>query len=401
MQPLEDLRIIAIEQYGAGPFGSSHLADMGAEVIKIENPRSGGDVGRKIPIYLEEGDSLYFQTLNRNKKSLALDIQSPAGREVLHSLIAKSDAVWSNLRGDGPERVGIRYEDLKHINPRIVCCSLSGFGMTGPRRDQASYDYAIQAMTGWMSVTGEPGGPPTKHGLSLVDWSTGYVAALSLMIGIHAARRDGVGTDCDVSLFDTAINLLTYYATWQQTKGYEPVRTALSSHPTIVPFGNFQTSDGWVTVCCPNPEFWQKFAQALGLERLVDDPRFLDFSDRWENKDELLKEIDSVMLTGTTSEWVERLIAADVPCSRVNSVAEALAEEQAVARGAMIEFDHPVYGPIRAPRSAVRVGELSQTTKRAPQLNEHAGEILHDLLGLSESEVADLTKSGAFGQPQK
>lgn len=210
MRPLEDLRIVAVEQYGAGPFGSVHLADLGAQVIKIEDPRAGGDVGRYVPPYAEGEDSLFFETFNRNKRSISLDLGTAAGRGVFEQLVAVSDVVYSNLRGDVPEKLCIRYDDLKHLNPRIVCVALTGFGMTGPRKREPGYDYVLQGLAGWMELTGEPDGPPTKSGLSLVDYSGGFVAAISLLAGVHAARRDGVGMDCDVSLYDTAVSMLTY-----------------------------------------------------------------------------------------------------------------------------------------------------------------------------------------------
>jgi len=219
MKPLEDVRIIAVEQYGAGPFGSVHLADLGADVIKIEDPRVGGDVGRYVPPYAEDEDSLFFETFNRNKRSISLDLTTPAGRSVFEELVKTADAVYSNLRGDVPAKIGITYDDLKHLNPAIVCCSLTGFGMTGPRSKEPGYDYILQGLAGWMDLTGEPDGPPTKSGLSLVDFSGGYVAALSLLAGLHAARRDGIGMDCDVSLYDTALSMLTYPATWHLNAG--------------------------------------------------------------------------------------------------------------------------------------------------------------------------------------
>ena len=248
MRPLEDVRIIAIEQYGAGPFGTVHLADMGAEVIKIEDPRVGGDVGRYVPPFQEDEDSLFFETFNRNKRSLSLDITNAAGRQVFEDLVRLSDAVYSNLRGDVPARLRIRYEDLKHRNPAIVCCSLTGFGMTGPRSTEPGYDYILQGLAGWMSLTGEPDSPPAKSGLSLVDYSGGLVATIALLVGLHAARRDGVGMDCDVSLFDTAINLLSYPATWHMTAGFEPQRTSHSAHPSLVPPPELPDSR-WVDCC--------------------------------------------------------------------------------------------------------------------------------------------------------
>lgn len=397
MKPLEGLRIIAVEQYGAGPFGTLHLAEMGAEVIKIENPSSGGDIGRKIPLYVEHQDSLYFQSLNRNKKSVALDLQNPASREVFHDLVRQADGVYSNFRGDGPEKLGIRYEDLKHVNPKIVCCSLSGFGQNGPRREQGSYDYAIQGLTGWMSVTGEPDGPPTKTGLSVVDWTGGYVAALSLMVGLHAAKRDGAGMECDVSLFDIALSYLTYIACWQQTRDYVPERTAMSSHPSVVPFQNFQTSDGWVVICCPTDQFYAKFAKAIDRADLAADERFGSLVKRWDQRHVLVPMLAEAMKQRSTREWVAILQEADVPSAPVNSVAEALAEPQAVARESVVSFEHPVFGTIKGVRSGVRVGPVNHDIRRAPTLNEHADEILHGLLGYSGDKVASLAAAGAFG----
>jgi crotonobetainyl-CoA:carnitine CoA-transferase CaiB-like acyl-CoA transferase len=400
-KPLKDLRIIAVEQYGAGPFGTLHFAELGAEVIKIENPKTGGDVGRDIPPYLESQDSLYFQSLNRNKKSVSLDINSPAGRDVFHDLVRHADAVYCNFRGDVPERMGLRYEDLKHVNPRIVCCSLSGWGQTGPRRAQGAYDYSIQALSGWMDVTGEPDGPPTKTGLSLIDWSGGYVAALSMMVAIYAAKRDGVGMDCDVSLFDTALSFLTYYATWNMTRGYQPARTALSAHSSITPFQNFQTADGWIAVCCPNQSFWRKYAIAIERPDLLEDSRFTDFEARWENKDALLEDLTQVMLQRTTAEWVKILSEGDVTSAPVNSVPEALAEPQTAARDIIVTVSHPVYGEIKGVRSGVRAGPLNTDIHRAPSLGEHGRELLTGLLGYSDEKYAELEALGILGrQPE-
>jgi len=189
MKPLEDVRILALEQYGAGPFGSVHLADLGAEVIKIEDPRTGGDVGRYVPPFQHEQDSLFFETFNRNKKSIQLDLANSAGRRVFEDLVRVSDVVYSNLRGDVPEKIGITYATLGQLNAAVVCCSLSAFGMTGPRRDEPGYDYVLQGIAGWMDLTGEPGGPPSKSGLSLVDFSGGLVAGTAILAGLHAGRH--------------------------------------------------------------------------------------------------------------------------------------------------------------------------------------------------------------------
>ena len=192
---LHGVRILAVEQFGAGPFGTLHLADLGAEVIKIENPKAGGDVSRAVPPLTTPGDSLYFQSFNRNKHSLTLDLKHPEGMTVLHDLVRVADAIFFNLRGDQPSKLGLTYEQLQHINPKIVCCSLSGFGMTGPRHAEPAYDYLMQAYAGWMSLTGDPNGPPTKSGLSVVDYAGGVIAMMGLLAGLLNVQRTGQGCD--------------------------------------------------------------------------------------------------------------------------------------------------------------------------------------------------------------
>jgi crotonobetainyl-CoA:carnitine CoA-transferase CaiB-like acyl-CoA transferase len=397
VRPLEDIRIVALEQYGAGPFGSLHLADLGAEVIKIEDPRAGGDVGRYVPPYAEGEDSLFFETFNRNKRSLSLDVSTAGGRGVLEDLVAVSDALYANVRGDVPERMRIRYEDLASVNPRIVCCLLSGFGMTGPARAEPAYDYILQGMAGWMDITGEPGGPPTKAGLSLVDYSGGLVAALALLAGVHAARRDGVGGDCDVSLFETALSLLTYPATWALSAGFEPVRTRHSAHPSVVPFQNFATADGWIVVACPKEKFWQRLAEVLGRPDLATDGRFATMADRREHAGELLEILDAAFLARDAVEWLELLRAAGVPSGPVNTVAEALEDPQTIARGLVVETEHPRFGTVRQVASPVRFGADPPTYRRAPARDEAAAHVLRDVLGYDERRIVDLRDGGAFG----
>ena len=312
--PLEDIRVIALEQYGAGPFGSLQLADLGAEVIKIEDPNSGGDVSRYIPPYQAGEDSLFFETFNRNKKSLSLDVSTPGGREVFEDLVRHGDAVYSNLRGDVPAKLRIRYTDLKDVNPAIVCVSVSGFGMTGPRANEPGYDYVLQGLTGWMSLTGEPDGPPTKTGLSLVDYSGGYVAALALLAGVHAARRDGIGMDCDVSLYDVALSLLTYPAAWYLNEGWEPKRTSRSAHPSLVPFQLFQGGDGeWFVLGCAKEKFWGRVAAVIGRPQLADDPRFETFAVRSDNATELIAILDEEFGRRPAAYWIAKLKDAGVP----------------------------------------------------------------------------------------
>jgi crotonobetainyl-CoA:carnitine CoA-transferase CaiB-like acyl-CoA transferase len=399
VKPLADVRILALEQYGAGPFGSVHLADLGAEVIKIEDPRVGGDVGRYVPPYAQGEDSLFFETFNRNKRSLSLDLSSPAGRAVFEDLVRESDAVYSNLRGDVPEKMRIRYEDLRHLNPAIVCCSLTGFGMTGPRAAEPGYDYILQGLAGWMSLTGDPDGPPTKSGLSLVDYSGGFVAAISLLAGLHAARRDGVGGDCDVSLYDTAVSLLTYPATWHLNAGFRPERTRNSAHPSLVPFQVFEASDGWLVVGCAKEKFWQRLATAVGRTDLLEDARYRTFADRAEHRESLLGEFERLFAGGTVAHWLGILGPAGVPCGPVNDVARALAEPLTRARDLVVETEHPVLGTVRQVASPVRFGSEPPEYRRAPLRGEHFDDIVRDLLGYDDDQVARLAAEGAFGTP--
>ncbi|SNY66764.1 CaiB/BaiF CoA transferase family protein [Paractinoplanes atraurantiacus] len=398
MRPLEDVRVIAVEQYGAGPFGSVHLADLGAEIIKIEEPATGGDVGRYVPPYHHGEDSLFFETFNRNKRSLSLDLGTAAGREVFGDLVRGSDAVYSNLRGDVPVKMGITYDQLKHLNPAIVCCSLTGFGMTGPRAAQPGYDYILQGLAGWMELTGEPGGPPTKSGLSLVDFSGGLVAAVALLAGIHRARRDGVGLDCDVSLFDTAIAMLTYPAAWHLNAGFVPARTRHSAHPSLVPFQVFATADGWIVVGCAKEKFWQRLVEVLGVPSLNDE-RFATFATRRLHAAELLAVLDKTFATRESASWLALLEPAGVPCGPVNDVAAALRDPHTAAREMVVETEHPHYGTVRQVASPVRVGDAPVSYRRAPRRGEDLSHVA-GLLGYDEGRLSELRAAGAFGRPE-
>jgi crotonobetainyl-CoA:carnitine CoA-transferase CaiB-like acyl-CoA transferase len=372
--PLADVRILAVEQFGAGPWATLQLADLGAEVIKIEDPASGGDVGRYVPPFQEGEDSLFFETFNRNKKSVSLDLRDTAGRERFERLARLSDVVFSNLRGDQPAKLRLRYDDLRGVNPRIVCCSLSGFGMTGPRASEGGYDYMMQGLAGWMELTGEPDGPPTKSGLSLVDLSGGYAAALAIMGGLWRARRDGTGCDCDVALLDVALHELMYVGTWAASRGYVPPRRAKSAHPSLVPFQNFETADGWIVVAAPKEKFWTRVCEAIGLPDLATDPRFADFGARDRNRDELTPILDGAFRERPSAAWLELLRAAGVPCSPVQDVPAAVAEAR------LVEYEHPTLGTVRQVASPLRLSDAEPPVARAPFRGEHDGEV-EDLVG--------------------
>jgi crotonobetainyl-CoA:carnitine CoA-transferase CaiB-like acyl-CoA transferase len=395
--PLQDVTILAIEQFGAGPWSTLQLADLGARVIKIEDPASRGDIGRYVPPFQEDEDSLFFETLNRNKESVSLDLRHPEGRKLFEDLVRNVDAVFSNLRGDQPTKLRLQYADLAGVNPRIVCCSLSGFGMTGPRAATGGYDYVMQGLAGWMSLTGEPDGPPTKSGLSLVDLSGGYVAAIALQAGLWQARRDGVGCDCDISLFETALAELVYVGTWVASTGFAPQRLHHSAHPSIVPFQNFQTSDGWVVVACAKPKFWALLCEAIERLDLQEDPRFVTFADRDRNRVELLEILDGIIARRTTSEWLSLFQQFDIPSGRINSVAEALEDPQTVAREAVVTVPHPRFGDVRQIATPLRVGNAPTQPRRAPFRGEHTDTIVEELCGYSQPQIAELREKGVFG----
>ena len=399
--PLADVRIVAVEQYGAGPWGTLQLADLGAEIVKIEDPAARGDVGRYVPPFQEGEDSLFFETFNRGKLSVSLDLRHSRAREVFEDIVRVCDGVYSNLRGDQPERLGLTYEQLRHVKPEIVCCSLSGFGMTGPRAAEGGYDYMMQGLAGWQMLTGEPGGPPTKSGLSLVDLSGGYASAIALLAGIWRARRDGVGCDCDVSLFETALHELMYIGPWAATHGYVPPRRRNSAHPSIVPFQNFATADGWIVVGGVKQDAWERLLDVLGLPELNEDARFATRAGRDEHRDELVPILDEAFLARTTDEWLDALLAARVPASRINTVEEALADPQTVARDDIVEYDHPALGRVRSIRTPLRLAagdeRLEREAVRAPHRGEHTRSVLEGLCGYTPEEVSELAAEGVFG----
>jgi crotonobetainyl-CoA:carnitine CoA-transferase CaiB-like acyl-CoA transferase len=390
--PLEGVVILAASQLGAGPWALTLLSDLGADVVKIEPPGQG-DEARAVPPFAGDGDSIYFQSLNRGARGLTLDLRSDEGRAVLRRLAPACDAVFDNLRGGEAARLGLDYASLGQVNPRIVCCSLSGFGQTGPRAREPGYDFLVQALAGYMSITGEPGGPPARCGVSVVDFSSGLVAMLGLLVALHRARETGVGCDVDVSLFDTSISMLNYLAAWSLNRGFEPSRTAESAHQTVVPAQAFATLDGHLVVMCMKEKFWRRLCDALGRSDLEADPRFEDFAARDANRDALLAELRPVFASRPTSRWVE-LLRGVVPCAPVLGVAEALRDPQVEARGMLIEVDHPVYGRLRQTGTPIRMGGGRAPARRAPRLGEHTDEVLSRLGGLSPAEIDGLRRRG-------
>ena len=390
MLPLAGVRIIAVEVYGAGPFGTTHLADLGAEVIKIE-PREGGDVSRSVgPFFLGEDDSVFFQSLNRNKKSLTLDLKHPKGREVLEKLAATADGLLSNLRGDQPEKLRLRHADLAHANPKLVCAHLSAYGRDGSRKSWPGYDYLMQGEAGFLGLSGEPDGPPARMGLSIVDYSTGTTCALGLLAGILEARRTGQGRDLDVSLYDVAMHLLNYPAAWYLNNGLVTERVARSAHPFIAPSQLYRTQDGWIFVMAQTQRFWEVLADALGRGELK--AKYPNFEARRTHRDELTKILDAEFSKRTTEEWLKQL-RGTVPCGPVYDLPQALENPYFLERGGVQVFDHPDKPGFKLVASPFRLDE-PLPAKPAPKLGEHNEALLAEL-GYTDAEIARLKAQGA------
>lgn len=392
-QPLEGVRVLSLCQFGAGPFGSMLLADLGAEVIKIEDPTTGGDVARYVPPFAEGQDSLYFQSFNRNKLGITLDLRRPGAREVLHRLVAASDAVYYNLRGDLPDRLGLTYEQLGVVNPRIVCCSLSAFGTDGPRAAEPGYDLLMQAYAGFMSLTGEPGTPPAKCGISIVDYAGAFASVIGLLSGVIAARATGAGRDVDVSLMDSATAMLAYLATFTLNREYVAERLSHSAHPSLYPSQVFETADGHVAVICFKQKFWQELCVAMEREALLGDPRFDDFAARLKHREVLLRTLEPEFRRRTTDEWMA-LLRGRVPCAPVNDVGQALRDEQVLARKMVVAVDHPRWGRLGVVGSPIKAGPDVELHRPGPGLGEHTERVLAEIGGYSDAEIASLRANG-------
>ena len=376
--PLKGIRIIAVEQYGAGPYGTQLLADLGAEVIKIENPGTGGDVSRFVsPHLIGDKDSQFFQTFNRNKKSLSLNLKTDEGRAAFEALVKTADAVSNNLRGDLPAKLKIDYASLKAINPKIVCAHLSAYGRGNSREAWPGYDYLMQAEAGFCSVTGEPDGPPVRFGLSMVDFMTGSMFATGLVAAVFGAHRSGEGADIDVSLFDTALHQVSYPATWYLNSGDIVTRQPRGAHPAIVPSQLMEAGDGWIMFCCQTQKFWERVAERLGHPEWIEDKRFVKVENRRENRALVQETMEAVLKTNTVAYWMEKF-GGYVPAAPVYDIAQAL-ENDYVHEVEMVyedEHDGMPGQKIRLLSSPYRLNGERLKGGISPKLGAHTDELL-------------------------
>ena len=355
-QPLQGLRILSIEQFGAGPYGTMFLANLGADVIKIENVNIGGDPARYTgPFMLGNADSEYFQTWNMNKRSVSLDLKSAAGAAALRTLALGADAVVNNLRGDLPSKLGLDYASLAKIKPAIVCLHISAYGRDNVRAAWPGYDYLMQAESGLMDLTGEPDGPPSRFGApSMIDHMTGMTSAVGLLAALLHARASGEGCDVDVSLLDVALHQLGYAAIWYLNEGLRASRQPRSAHFSVAPVQTLRTRDGWIFVMCMTDKFWLELLSALGRTDLNDDPRFSSASARSAHRAALTEVLETELSRGTTRDWLGRF-EGRLPVAPVLDVATALESEFIQAAGMISQVPHPARPDFRVLSNPLKI----------------------------------------------
>ncbi|HXH11504.1 MAG TPA: CoA transferase [Alphaproteobacteria bacterium] len=391
-RPLSGVRVLDLSQFLAGPYGTQILADLGAEVIKIEQP-GVGDGCRGFPPHFRHGFSGYFLAVNRNKKSLTLDLKLAEGREVFYDLVRCSDVVYDNFRPGVTKRLRIDYDTLKALNPRIISCSVSGYGQTGPYKDRPSFDNIIQAMGGLMSYNGEEGRPPVKMGAPIGDMMGGIVASQGILAALYQRERTGQGQVIDIGLLDCQVSLLIYRAQYYWIAG-EIAEPLGNVHRVIAPTASFQTKDGYVVIDAGQDKFFYQLCEAVGLPDLAHDPRFEHRPERLANRAALMSILQQRFTTKTTDEWLEILLAHDVPAGPVNTIDRVLNDPHVKERGMVKEVHdprHPEYGGWMTTGNPIKLSGMSEEAfSHPPALGEHTDEILTKLLRYSSARVAEL-----------
>jgi formyl-CoA transferase/CoA:oxalate CoA-transferase len=390
--PLAGLRVLDLSRILSGPFATMILADLGAEVVKLENPIGGDDTREWAPPY--QGDqSAYFLSINRNKRGIAVDLKSDAGREVALRLADGADVLVENFRPGAAARLGLGYPELSVRNPRLVYASISGYGQTGPDAALPGYDAIAQALGGVVSVTGEATGPPVRVGTPVADLGAAMWAAIGVLAALHARSTSGRGDWIDISLLDGQIAWLTYVAGGYFASGEVPRRYG-SAHPTIVPYQALRTSDGYLMVAVGNDSLWRRFAPIIGLPELAGDTRFATNPDRVVHRDELIPLIEAALASRASAEWAAELSRAGIPAGAINTVDRALSHPQVLARDMVLTAEHPTAGTLRMPGSPVRLASHTATVRRPPPLlGEHTDEVLTEL-GYTAAAIASLRQSG-------
>jgi crotonobetainyl-CoA:carnitine CoA-transferase CaiB-like acyl-CoA transferase len=390
---LSGVRILDVTHFLAGPYATMTLADLGAEVIKLEDP-DRPDEARGVGPYFQKGQSLYFAALNSGKLSIALRMGRPEAAEVLGRLVRRADVVVDNYRPGVTRKLGLDHDSLRAINPKIITCSITGYGEFGPRKDLPAYDYTIQALTGVMSMAGESHGPPTKAGVSYVDHSGGLVAALAVCAALVERSRTGVGRHLDVSLYDVQVSMLSYLASWRLNAGYEPTRLDHGAHPSLVPAQIFPVADGWVSVFVGNDAMWRRLTDVVDEPELCDDA-FSTNAGRGAGKERLLGTLGRRLASLTMHECEALLMTAGVPCSSVNSLGDALADPQVQARGLTRSMSSDSYGDYVGVTGPLPV-HTQPHASAAPMLGEHSRQLLAEV-GYDAGQVETLVAGEVVG----
>ena len=391
MGPLSGVRVLDVTRVMAGPYCTMLLAFLGAEVIKVEDP-DGGDPSRAASLYFDRGLSAFYISGNAAKKSVTLNLKAPRGRDILWALAARCDVFVENFRPGVAEKLGIAPAALREANPRLITCSISGYGSWGPYRDYPAFDLTVQAMAGAMSITGEPSRPPVKMGVPIGDLGGGVFGAYGIVAALYERERTGRGTHVDISMFDVQLSFLNYHAQYYLTSGVNPEPVG-SAHPNTVPYQAFRTKDGYIVVAILGAErFWPPFCEAIGLAHLGRDARFRTNAQRLEQKASLVPILEARLAERTTAEWMEALTKAEVPCAPVNRVGEALASPQTVARKMLVQVPHPCgEGTIPVVGNPVKMaGHEGAPIGPPPLLGQHTEEVLRDLLGYDPAAIAEL-----------
>ena len=390
--PLSGVRVLDLSRVLAGPFCTMLLGDLGAEVIKVERP-DGGDDTREWGPPFAAGESAYYLCVNRNKKSVALDLKSPRGVAAVRALSARSDVVIENFRAGAADRLGLGYEALSEGNPGLVYCSITGYGQTGPYRDLPGYDFIAQAMSGLMSITGERGGEPMKLGVATVDLTTGMYAAVAILAALRRRDSTGRGQRIDLALLDAALSWLANVGENHLVSGEVPGRFG-NAHATIVPYQVFRSKDGYLAVGIGNDRQYRKFCEVAGAPELSSDERFSTNPARVRNRETLVPLLEGVFATRSTAEWIGRLWDEGIPAGPINTVDRALGDPNTLAREMVVEMPHPKAGSVRLIGSPMKFSGTPVEYRRAPPLlGEHTEEVLRDLLGMSGEEIRELVGS--------
>lgn len=390
--PLSGVRILELGQIIAGTYGCQVLSDLGAEVIKIETPE--GDLGRIPSVAPYKGVSALFLTFNRNKKSVVINLKTDEGRALFHDLVKVSDVVLDNFRAGVLERLKVDYATLSAINPRIIQCSVTGFGTEGAYKDFPALDLVIQAISGYLSITGESGRPPARVGIPLADLAGGIFSCEAVLAALYARERTGKGSRVETSMFDGMLNLLSYMGTHYLSTGELP-KPQGSAHEFTVPWQAFAAKDGYVVIATRQENFWKKLCVVLEHPELADDPRFATNPLRLEHRTVLVPLLEDIMRNKTVEDWLTKLYAAEVPAAPVNSLEGAFSEPPVAEREMIVSYDHPQVGRVRLPGNPIKFDGAGKTISNpAPLLGEHTDEVLHKLLHLPPPRIAELRKKG-------